>query len=459
MDALIDVRRMVNENVEANIVDLQREFEWLGEVLNARFRIYFGNEPASPGIYALLPPDLSGSASSYAQTINQLALDYHDRLALALALAPHLMPRLLDVFYTKNANIDKVYTEFGGLKGVNHGGFIPTGETLAFVISGDNLYDKFKIFSMFHESQLLNKEGILSIGISPEGEPFLSGILKVADEFLEYLTIGHTRRPDFNANFPAKYITTSMEWADLVLGSSTKAQIEEIETWIEYGDELMIDWEMKKKLRPGYRTLFYGPPGTGKTLTACLLGKATQRDVYRIDLSMIISKYIGETEKNLARVFDKAENKRWILFFDEADALFGKRTDVSSSKDRFANQEVSYLLQRIEVFDGIVILASNLKSNIDEAFTRRFESMVYFPLPKPLERLRLWKAAFSAKSQLQTGTDLQGIAQKYELSGGSIMNVVRFASLQALKRKSNIITQDDLITGIGREYAKEGKTV
>ncbi len=459
MDAVIDVRRMVNENVTQNIADLQIEFAWLGEVLNARFRMYFGNEPEAQSIETIPPPNFTASRSGYAQVINQLNLGYHERLALVLALAPHFTPRLLDIFYTKNANLDKVYTEFGGLKGVNHGGFLPTAETLAFVLSGENLFDKVKIFSMFHDSQLLSKESILSVGASPDGEPYLSGVLKVADEFLEFLTIGHTRRPDFNATFPAKYITTKMEWNDLVLGSSTKAQIEEIETWIEYGEELMNTWEMGKKLRPGYRTLFYGPPGTGKTLTACLLGKATNRDVYRIDLSMIISKYIGETEKNLAKVFDKAENKRWILFFDEADALFGKRTDVSSSKDRFANQEVSYLLQRIEVFDGIVILASNLKSNIDEAFTRRFESMVYFPLPKPLERLRLWKAAFSVKSQLQEGVDLQGIAQKYEMSGGSIMNVVRYASLQALKRKSNIITQDDLIIGIGREFAKEGKTV
>ena len=117
-------------------------------------------------------------------------------------------------------------------------------------------------------------------------------------------------------------------------------------------------------------------------MTACLLGKSTGRDVYKVDLSLVVSKYIGETEKNLARVFDQAQHKGWILFFDEADALFGKRSETKDAHDRYANQEVSFLLQRIETFDGIAILASNLRDNIDEAFARRFESIIYFPMPR-----------------------------------------------------------------------------
>src|SRR5690606_11585436 len=129
-------------------------------------------------------------------------------------------------------------------------------------------------------------------------------------------------------------------------------------------------WDMRQLIKPGYRTLFYGPPGTGKTLTAMLLGKEFQRNVFRIDLSQVVSKYIGETEKNLEKIFQRAANKEWILFFDEADALFGKRTSVKDAHDRYANQEVSYLLQRVEDFPGLVILASNYKNNIDKAFVR-----------------------------------------------------------------------------------------
>ncbi len=233
----------------------------------------------------------------------------------------------------------------------------------------------------------------------------------------------------------------------------------EVKDWIEYGETLLNEWGMSKKIKPGFRTLFYGPPGTGKTLTASLLGKSSGLDVYRIDLSMVVSKYIGETEKNLANIFDQAQNKNWILFFDEADALFGKRTNASSSNDRHANQEVSYLLQRVEDFPGIVILATNLKANLDDAFTRRFQSMIYFAMPNVDHRLKLWKNAFSDKSIHEDKVDLADIAEKYELAGGAIINVTRYCSMMALKRKSNIILQKDIIAGIRKEFGKEGKIV
>jgi SpoVK/Ycf46/Vps4 family AAA+-type ATPase len=219
----------------------------------------------------------------------------------------------------------------------------------------------------------------------------------------------------------------------------------------------MHGWGMAKKLRPGYRSLFYGPPGTGKTMTACLLGKATGQDVYKIDLSQVVSKYIGETEKNLGKVFDQAQSRGWILFFDEADALFGKRSETKDSHDRYANQEVSFLLQRIESFDGIAILASNQRANMDDAFARRFESMVFFPIPRPEERLRLWQQGFSAQSQLESTLDLEKIAHEHALAGGAIMNVIRYASLEAIKHQRTTIATADVLQGIRREYGKEGK--
>ena len=211
--------------------------------------------------------------------------------------------------------------------------------------------------------------------------------------------------------------------------------------------------------RQGYTSLFYGPPGTGKTLSACLLGKLCDCEVYKIDLSMVVSKYIGETEKNLARVFDQAENQRWILFFDEADALFGKRTTVSDSHDRYANQEVSFLLQRIEEFNGVVILASNLKGNIDDAFLRRFQSVVNFPLPRASDRLRLWSEAFPPRVTLDPRLDLPRLAERHELSGGTIMNVSRYASLRALARGDTVIRAADVEEGIRRELNKEGRAL
>ena len=174
---------------------------------------------------------------------------------------------------------------------------------------------------------------------------------------------------------------------------------------------------------------------------------------------MVVSKYVGETEKNLSKVFELAEGHNWILFFDEADALFGKRTGVNDAHDRYANQEVSFLLQRIESYDGLVVLSTNLKRNMDEAFTRRFQSAIYFPMPQADDRVRLWKNAFSPKTQLDSRIHLEEIASKYDLSGGAIVNVVQYCSLMAMKRGSTTIDYDDLLEGIRMEFQKEGKSL
>jgi hypothetical protein len=377
-------------------------------------------------------------------------------VAVVLAIVPHIRPRLLDVFFIKNKTFDRKFTEFGGIFGGPDGDFTPTSETLAFILAGDDLAVRFSLQHLLDAEHFFARHNILH-ATSVGEEPAMKAPLRLSDEYLSYFTTGEARRPNFGANFPARFIETQLDWEDLVLQSGTRKQIEEIKTWVEHGQTLLEDWQMAAKLRPGYRSLFYGPPGTGKTMTACLLGKSTGRDVYKVDLSLVVSKYIGETEKNLSKVFDQAQNKGWILFFDEADALFGKRTETKDSHDRYANQEVSFLLQRIETFDGIAILASNRRENLDEAFARRFESIIYFPMPRPEERLRLWQQGFSKQSQLEKTLDLEKIAHEYTLAGGSIMNVIRYASLEALKNERTIIASEDVLQGIRREYAKEGK--
>jgi len=176
---------------------------------------------------------------------------------------------------------------------------------------------------------------------------------------------------------------------------------------------------MKSRIKPGFRVLFSGPPGTGKTLTASLLGKYTKCDVFRIDLSLVVSKYIGETEKNLSKLFDRAENEDWILFFDEADALFGKRTGVRDAHDKYANQEVSYLLQRIESHSGLVILATNMKNNIDSAFTRRFNSIIEFEILSTPERLILWGNNIPKNIKLDKDVNLEELSRKFEVNGAT----------------------------------------
>jgi len=257
----------------------------------------------------------------------------------------------------------------------------------------------------------------------------------------------------------ASRVKTGLSWGDLVLPASTLGQLEDIGLWLAHGAKLLDDWGFGRRVGRGCVSLFHGPPGTGKTLSACLLGQRCAREVHRVDLSLVVSKYIGETEKNLSRLFDAAEHEGWILFFDEADALFGKRTGVGDAHDRYANQEVSYLLQRIEAFGGVVVLASNMRHNIDDAFMRRFHSVVHFPLPKAPERLRLWREGIPAAVQPEPALNLQRLAQQHEISGGTIVNVLRYACLRSLARGDTVLAAADVDEGIRRELLKEGRAL
>lgn len=445
--------------LQHNAAVLENEMTWLSAVLDTRFRLYFRQESSYGDITDLPPPRYRAGSSPYSDVVMEENLSYDERVTLLIALAPLVRPQLLDLFYTRNATYDRGFTEFGGLKGHNHGGFLPTAETALFVMAGNDLERRMEAMQVFHPDSVLMRKGIIRVLPPPSDEPPPCGQLCLGHDYLGLFTTGTIEKPDYSSNFPARLIDTRLGWEDLVLEEHVLEEIMEIRSWLNHEQTLMEDWGMGRTLKPGYRSLFFGPPGTGKTLTATLLGKSTELDVYRIDLSMVVSKYIGETEKNLANVFDRAMNRRWILFFDEADALFGKRTSTSSAHDRYANQEVSYLLQRIEDYPGVIILATNLKNNIDEAFARRFQSMIHFPMPGPEERRRLWKHAFSTKSRLEATIDLGKISEDHALSGGAIINVVRYCSLLALERGDNVIRKSDLEKGIRKEFRKEGKTL
>ncbi len=456
---------MTNELSEANAISLEKELEWFNSVLDTRIAIYFEHEssmndeePAYENIYEITPPDLSADDSHYSRLVSELDLNLDERIILTLTLIPHIRPDFLDLLFTRNKNFDRGFTQFGGWKGQSHGGFLPTCETAVFIVAGNDLNKRFEVARYLDGESALIEKGIITIEHKSPGEPFMSGALRMSAEYLNKLTTGIDHKPDYSMNFPAKLISTKLTWEDLVLPVEVMMEIDNIVTWIKHSKTIMEDWGLDKVIKPGYRSLFYGPPGTGKTLTASLIGSSVGADVYRIDLSMVVSKYIGETEKNLANVFDQAESKNWILFFDEADALFGKRTQANSSNDRYANQEISYLLQRVEDFPGVVILASNIKANIDEAFSRRFQSIVYFPMPDSEHRLLLWERILGNTQNLDLNISLDSLAEKYELSGGAITNVVRFGAINTIQMNRTLINEEDLIEGVTKELRKEGKT-
>lgn len=380
-----------------------------------------------------------------------------DILLLGLALAPHVKPDLLSSIIAEYLPNGGELPEFGGMKTKNHRGILPTGETAQFLIAGNDLDNRIAFYNYLHNHSFLYQKGIIKIEAVPNGEPKLSGLLILEDEYIEKFITGKILKPQLSSIFPAQLIETQLDWDDLVLNSNTLNQIKEIETWLKFNEILLHDWDMKAKIKPGFRVMFYGAPGTGKTLTASLLGKYTKRDVYRIDLSMVISKYIGETEKNLSSLFDKATDKDWILFFDEADAVFGKRTNVRDAHDKYANQEVSYLLQRIENHPGLVILASNFKANIDTAFTRRFQSIIEFEVPSYNERLQLWKNNLPQGITIAEDVNLNELSKKYDITGANIVNIIQYACLRTLEEENENIKLNHLLQGIKKEYVKEGK--
>lgn len=388
---------------------------------------------------------------------NKLSPD--EIVVLLMALVPHISPDFFNTIIAEYLPNGGDFPEFGGVKGKNHRGILPTGETVMFVLAGKNIEKRTELLNLFSENHIFSRKNILSIEMVPKGEPKMSGRLLMDEEYIDLFVSGKISKPKLSSDFPAQIITTELEWKDLVLQQKTLDEIKEIETWLKYHEQLMDNWQMHGKIKPGYRVLFHGPSGTGKTMTACLLGKYTGRDVFRIDLSMVVSKYIGETEKNLSNLFDKAANKDWILFFDEADSIFGKRTNVRDAHDKYANQEVSYLLQRIEAHAGLVILASNMKANIDPAFTRRFNAFIEFENPGVKERLNLWETYLPVNVALDDNIDINEIARKYELSGANIVNVLQYAGLQTLAAKSSFISEEDLLNGIKKEYQKESKMI
>lgn len=258
----------------------------------------------------------------------------------------------------------------------------------------------------------------------------------------------------------AQRIETSFDFSDLVLPPVTMIALREIVERQSNTTTVFQDWGLGDIFRQseGCAALFVGPSGTGKTMAASVVANELGLDMYRVDLSGVVSKYIGETEKNLERIFSCAAQSEVVLFIDEADALFGKRSEVKDAHDRYANIEVSYLLQKMEEHKGVVVLASNFCQNIDDAFFRRFSAVVEFNAPRVEDRLRLWEKLQQTRTPLAPNVDLAFLAERFELAGGHIRNCIMSAAFQAAAQ-GEALNMQMLIRAVSREYAKLGKPI
>ena len=256
----------------------------------------------------------------------------------------------------------------------------------------------------------------------------------------------------------ARRIEPTVTWDDLVLPPDAHAQLRELTARGRHRDRVLGEWSM----RPGggrgrgVSALFAGDSGTGKTMSAEVIAADLGLDLYTVDLATVIDKYVGETEKNLERIFTEAAGVNGVLLFDEADAIFGKRSDVKDAHDRYANVESAYLLQRMESFDGLAILATNLRANLDDAFTRRLDLVVDFPVPDPPQRLLLWDRCLGTVLPRAADLDLTFCAENFELAGGNIRSIAVTAAYLAADT-GGAVTMATLIHAVQREYQKLGR--
>jgi AAA+ superfamily predicted ATPase len=256
----------------------------------------------------------------------------------------------------------------------------------------------------------------------------------------------------------AARLDAAYRWDDLVVPERQRVLLRSISAYLRHRDRVLSDWGYERTVArtQGLKVLFAGESGTGKTMGAQVLGAELGLELFRVDLATVVSKYIGETEKNLERIFSAADGSNAILFFDEADALFGKRSEVSDSHDRYANIEVAYLLQRMEAYPGAVILATNYKRNIDDAFIRRLDFVVDFPFPEAEDRRRIWRLVIPDAAPLADDVDFDFLAAQFKLSGGAIRNCSLAAAFQAADEDTGIQMRH-LVRAVAQEYAKQGR--
>lgn len=452
---------------EISRTDLLQDFAWFKQVLNARIALYFGLDCDVKSPCEIKPPEFSEANSLYSKIINSYGLSPEERLIIMLALAPEIETEALDPFFIKNSKYDRGHSEFGGIISHRHSGFLPTFETALFLLTGGDTNLKLAMLPILQAGSILIDHWILDMdACSSQSDgttnttsslPYSSEPLRLSDRMLGLLRDDARFTMTVPQGIPAILLETALNWEDLIVTESTSHGIEQVFSWLEHRQKLSNLPGLGKHLKPGYTAMFHGPPGTGKTLTAGLIGKRAGMPVVAVDLSQLVSKYIGETEKNLNRMFIEAERRGWILFFDEADAIFGKRTQVSSSNDRHANTETAFLLQRLESFAGLVILASNLPANIDEAYLRRFQSMIHFPAPDVKMRQALYKNCIGTM-EIPEGLDLPDIAKRFEVTGATITSAMRYAWLQAFANDHDHFTAHDLMEGLRTELAKHGKS-
>lgn len=437
--------------IKANDVALKRAAKWVDSVIERRL-LELKKHLVVEGLYEIGDMPVWPEGSTFDTLRRQCKLSEYEMFVLALVYVGQFHPHKISVlwkdliFYFR---LDMAYSKFTKQ-------FSVTLKTALYLLAGENEVEQGFYYMNILNSRLFTDQILLShedkeVSIEQQG-------LRVNDEFYRQLMTGDQPKLEARTEFPAELLETHLSFDDLVLKDSVKEQLDNLMAYIKNQDKLYAQGEFSEKIKSGYVTMLYGPPGTGKTMTVAVMAKELGIDVYCIDLSRVVSKYIGETEKNLEKVFQRLESKRCILLFDEADALFGKRSEVKAANDRYANQEVAYLLQRIEKYPGLVILTSNYNQNLDKAFKRRILTSIYMPAPSADERRLLWKKKIPDNYILQPASLIEDLAKDHLLTGANIANVVKLACIKAHQEQNGNVLNKKIFEPIIKEEQYKEKS-
>ncbi|PIB35027.1 hypothetical protein BFP72_06275 [Reichenbachiella sp. 5M10] len=428
----------------------QKARDWVVTVMDQRIReIADNSEPLKLSDITPCPQWLEGSA--WLKMEQEMNLSEGEMFLLAFVYLSQFRPDSVSQLWTE----DSLAYRVGGVQKEGGGSMSPTFRTVVYLLAGDKGLNHAVYYSLLVDSRLFREQVV--VAVEERNEILDNQKLKLNDEFYRWMMTGTKVNVGVSTEFPAVLLDTHLTFEDLVLKESVTDQLKFLMDFVRHQDAMYSDESFSSKVKKGYVAMLYGPPGTGKTMTVSVMGKELGIDVYCIDLSRVVSKYIGETEKNLEKIFQRLEHKRCILFFDEADALFGKRTEVKDARDRYANQEVAYLLQKIERFPGLVILTSNYNQNLDSAFRRRILSSIFMPPPGVEERLTLWKKALPTNYQFEPENLPEKLAKDYMLTGANIANIIKLGCIKAHHdvNNPNVVTSAILTPIIKLEQHKE----
>lgn len=445
---------IINPLLHSNTVNhnsLNEEMKWLQSLIEKRCKELFLEEDIElNGDYEIPEPPKSDDQSPYSITINTHQLTVLDRIILALGIASAHYPSILKTFVQIEESSNAFAIEAGGEYDKISRSFKPTFQTALFLLAGKDL----SLWSQYG-AQLINGSVLLKNDLiyNRSSTEFIHGKIELDTAYLNYFLSGQKPQLDHGSYFPGRLYKSDLTMEDIILEDTVRDQIKPIGHYIKALENGFFKTD-EHSFKPGFIALFYGAPGTGKTMLAGILANAYGIDMYHVDLSQVVSKYIGETEKNLEVLFNRLQGKNCMLFFDEADALFGKRSDVKDAHDRYANQEVSYLLQRIEKFDGLTILASNFENNMDDAFKRRIAVSVNVIRPTETTRKALWEHYLPKNIAFESNDLLQHLTKEYTYTGANIRNIMKNVAMALHDRNETRITYSLISTYLMIENEK-----